>query len=233
MTKELQCFYILHTRAYRDTSLLLTCLTETEGLISLVAKGVKRPGSAMKAILQPFIPLIGHWQGRGEMQTLFQAERASNNMLIRGEKIFSGLYINELLTNVLHAHDPCPLVFEAYHMLLQACLTEKALRFFEKRLLTELGYGLDLRRDVTFSSEKSYYFHPEMGCLELEKHSAYRNTSQILFTGESLLAIAEDRLDSAVFLKDAKRLMRLAFEHLLQGKVLKSRLLYQHLKEIA
>ena len=38
-TTQLQAAYILHTRPYRDTSLLIDAFTESHGRISLIAKG--------------------------------------------------------------------------------------------------------------------------------------------------------------------------------------------------
>ena len=40
-TTQLQAAYILHTRPYRDTSLLIDAFTESHGRISLIAKGAR------------------------------------------------------------------------------------------------------------------------------------------------------------------------------------------------
>src|SRR3546814_9828705 len=46
--------YVLHARAWRDTSLLLELLTEHHGRIGLVARGVQGPKKhVLRAALQP------------------------------------------------------------------------------------------------------------------------------------------------------------------------------------
>ncbi|HEY8010139.1 MAG TPA: recombination protein O N-terminal domain-containing protein, partial [Rudaea sp.] len=42
MRVEQQPAFILHARAYRETSLLLECLTRDHGRVGLVARGVRR-----------------------------------------------------------------------------------------------------------------------------------------------------------------------------------------------
>lgn len=224
---NLQALYILHARAYRDTSLLLECLTEHHGKISLVARGVKKNKSLLRPILQPFIPLLVSWQGRGELSTLTAAEVAVGYKTISGDKLFNAFYINELLNKLLHRHDPCAEIFYAYKELLNTELNEINLRFFEKILLTELGYGLNLLQDSrthqALQKDKQYYFHAETGCVDTEESTA---NTELMFSGESLLAIAENNFYSAEILRDAKRLMRLAFQPLLGGRALKSRELF-------
>ncbi len=51
----LEAAYVLHTRPYQESSLLVELLTP-QGRISVIAKGAKRPKSSYRGILQPFIP---------------------------------------------------------------------------------------------------------------------------------------------------------------------------------
>ena len=74
MRIELNDAYILHVRAYQDSSALLECLSSQHGLVSLIAKGVKRPKSRFYGVIQPFILLQLSWVGRSELKTLTQAE---------------------------------------------------------------------------------------------------------------------------------------------------------------
>ena len=59
MRVNLQPAYILHSRPYRDSSLLLEALTAEQGRISLVARGARRRsrGGSAGALLQP-LPLL-------------------------------------------------------------------------------------------------------------------------------------------------------------------------------
>ena len=61
----------------------------------------------------------------------------------------SGFYLNELLLKLTERRDPHPEIFCSYAACVQALcdgeVEEPTLRRFEKRLLNDLGYGLELR----------------------------------------------------------------------------------------
>ena len=75
MRVEGQPAFILHSRPYRETSLLIECLTRDHGRIGLVARGVRRERTRVsRASLQPLTPVQLGWSGRGELATLSQVE---------------------------------------------------------------------------------------------------------------------------------------------------------------
>ena len=78
MRVNLQPAFILHSRPYRDSSLLLEVFTAEHGRISLVARGARRKsrGGSGGALLQPFIPLLVSYSGRAEMKNLVANEVA-------------------------------------------------------------------------------------------------------------------------------------------------------------
>ncbi|HZX72549.1 MAG TPA: recombination protein O N-terminal domain-containing protein, partial [Rhodanobacter sp.] len=54
MRIEQQPAYVLHARAYRETSLLLECLTREHGRLGVVARGVRGERSRLRrAQLEP------------------------------------------------------------------------------------------------------------------------------------------------------------------------------------
>ena len=55
--------FILHTCPYRETSLLLEVFTRAFGRMSMVARGARRPRSAMRGVLLSFQPLALGWFG--------------------------------------------------------------------------------------------------------------------------------------------------------------------------
>ena len=148
MRVQLQPAFVLHTRHYRDSSLLLDVFTAQCGRISLVAKGARRPvrGRANAAILQPFIPLLLSFSGRSELKTLTGSEVAGQTQALKGDRLFSGIYLNELMIRLLHQQDAHPSLFVAYGnavaSLGSAESMDDVLRRFEFSLLQELGYGL-------------------------------------------------------------------------------------------
>ncbi len=66
--------FVLHSRPYSETSLMLDVFTEQEGRQRLLAKGARRRRSGLKGALQPFTPLLIRWGGRGELKILRDAD---------------------------------------------------------------------------------------------------------------------------------------------------------------
>lgn len=224
MRISLQPAFILHHRPYRETSLILDLLTQDYGRIALVARGVRTQRSPLRALLQPFRPLLISWQGKGELMTLISAESNGLPIQLRGECLLSGFYLNELLTRLLQKQDPHSQLYTIYQETLlelqQSQLEQKVLRLFEKNLLTQLGYGLQIEK---IAAEEYYYFYPDQGFKACEEKNA---NSAMTFSGKNLLAFAAEQLDDQEVLRDAKRLMRLALNFLLGTKPLHCRELF-------
>ena len=138
--------YVLHSTAWRETSLILQTFTRDHGWVSMVAKGAKRPNSALRSVLSVFQPLLLSWTGAGEVKTLTRAECAGIHAL-SGPAMMSCWYMNELLFRLLPREDAHPGLFDAYVTTLQSLAAggaaAGALRRFEWILLRETGYGLD------------------------------------------------------------------------------------------
>lgn len=233
--------YVLHQRAYRDSSLLLEVFSCQHGRIGLIARGVKGKNNQRRGLLQPFVPLQLSWSGRGDLQTVTDVEANGSMHQLTGQVLLSGFYLNELLINLLHRHDPHSDLFDYYRYTLKqldgitdthnkAWLLQRSLRLFEKQLLQEIGYGLVLDCDVdkggAIDPQALYRYVLGQGPVQA---SAEMSTAS-LFKGSSLLSYAEQCLDDPQSLKDAKCLTRLVLEHYLAGKKLHSRQLLQDLQ---
>jgi DNA repair protein RecO (recombination protein O) len=233
MRVDLQPAYILHSRPYRDSSAILEALTAEHGRISLVARGARRRnrGGSNIALLQSFTPLLLSFTGRGELKTLTANESAGAAKTLRGERLFSGLYVNELLMRLLHRHDPHPALFAAYDSTLDALAVapqvESVLRRFEFTLLEELGYSFDLHLDgrsgEAVSAEHWYHFHSDYGLVARGEHV---DPQRPAFMGADLLAIAAGDLTGEVRLT-AKRLLRQVLATHLGDAPLNSRELFR------
>jgi DNA repair protein RecO (recombination protein O) len=138
--------YVLHTNAWRETSLIVQIFSRDHGWVSMVAKGAKRPHSLLRPALSVFQPLLLSWTGAGEIKTLTRAECAGVHAL-PGPALMSCWYMNELLFRLLPHEDAHPGLFDAYVIALQRLAAGQAaagaLRRFEWMLLQETGYGLD------------------------------------------------------------------------------------------
>lgn len=139
--------FLLHSYPHRETSLILDVLTREHGRVALIAKGAKRPHSALRAVLASFQQLSFSWSGSQELKTLTKAEWAAAPLRIDGDKAMSAWYLNELLIRLLARDDPHPDVFDAYLDALQDLSAQRrpaqVLRRFEWRLLQAMGYGFD------------------------------------------------------------------------------------------
>ena len=229
---SLQPAFVLHYRPYRDTSLLIDLFTLEHGRVGIVARGARGPRSRIKGLMQPFVPLLVSWTGKTELLSLRNVEPNGESKYLSGQALLSGLYLNELLIRLLQRHDAYPNLFNVYAITLNSLqhpeLHQQALRLFEKHFLNDLGYALQLRNDInsnaTIDPNQYYFYDPERGptlCLNRQLF-----TKPNIFSGKSLLDLAENNFTDPGSLRDAKRLMRLAFAALLGKKPLKSRELF-------
>ncbi|MFN7098647.1 MAG: DNA repair protein RecO, partial [Gammaproteobacteria bacterium] len=144
--------YILHYRAYRDTSLIVEFFTKQHGRITAVAKAARSSRSPWRGLLSPGIPLLITCVGKHELLTLTQAEPDGSPLMLQGKALFSLFYVNELVMHLLHRFDSHVQLYEQYAQTLTQLATasqiEIPLRIFEWKLLQELGYGLALDKDI-------------------------------------------------------------------------------------
>src|SRR5450432_3980929 len=118
--RDAQPAFVLHTYAYRETSLIVEAFTADHGRVAMVARGARRPRSETRGLLQAFQPLALSWAGGGELKTLLKAEWGGGLPLPRGAALLCGFYLNELLLKLLAREDPHAALFRDYHDALEA-----------------------------------------------------------------------------------------------------------------
>ncbi|MFN6960907.1 MAG: DNA repair protein RecO [Rhodocyclaceae bacterium] len=226
--------FLLHSHPFSETSLILEIFAREHGRLALLARGARRPRSALRGILHAFQPLELSWFGGGEVKTLAKAEWLGGLPLLRGPGLLVGYYLNELLMKLLPREDPHPVLFDAYGAALMALsrgATEAAeLRRFEKILLRELGYGMRLDLDAhgrPIEPQRRYRYQVDSGALPAED-----DTPGQLVTGKTLLDLAEDNYADPRTLTEAKQLMRALLAHYLEGQTLQTRRVFIDLHEI-
>ena len=89
--RDAQHVYILHTRKYRDTSLIADVFSREEGRYSLVFRGARSIKSRHKSLLQPFSPVLVSAYGKGEMRTAGALDFAGRPSRLKGENLFIGM----------------------------------------------------------------------------------------------------------------------------------------------
>jgi DNA repair protein RecO (recombination protein O) len=236
-----QIAYILHKRAYRETSSILEVLTKDYGRIALMARGTRGAKSKIAGNLLPFTPLVISWQGRGNLPYLKSVERADLKApSLRSRSLLSAMYINELLMYLLHKDDVHETVFEHYHHCLYSLENENALeitlRQFEIKLLELLGFGLNLLTEADTGeriiAEANYHYHLEHGPVLCTDRSARSdNATMPRLSGRCLQALASEDYqvlsENTQYMAELKRLMRFVLNFHLGNKRLKSRELFR------
>jgi len=181
--------YILNTRPFRENSLLVDLFTEEAGKICCVARPAKKRGKVLKGVIQPFRYLHVRWIGKGDVQTLTDADERGRHTIPPSE-LMMGLYLNELLLLLTHQHTPMPALFSAYkytlHKLNDTAINQQIMMRFEVYLLAELGYNL-----TPSSSNKLFYrFIPDEGLMATSTKTS-RNGSDAIISIELLLALQD------------------------------------------
>lgn len=201
--------YIIHTRPYLETSLIVEAFTLEEGRMGLLAKGARR--SKKGAHLSPFQPYYLQWRGRGELPTLTHWEAQAEPHSLSGRGLISGLYLNELVYRATYAKMACETLYRAYEKALYALSSDDhslawTLRKFEHTLLKTLGVGLNCTHDADdnpIDPNKQYRYVMEKGFVE--NHSG--------FSGSALGALAEEMVPSSRDLAALKHLLTQCIEH--------------------
>lgn len=215
--------YVLHTRKYRETSLIVELFTKTEGRVSCIAKGARRTKSPFSGVIQPFQSLLVSWKGRSELLTLIHAEPSEFAKDVFYGNIFSAYYLNELILKVTAKGDPDEQLFEFYKDTLNSIRersdkTEFCIRKFELQLIGCLGYNIDLDRDMSgdmIIDDALYEYKHEVGLVRADDSGISGKALQSLKTGEYY----------AEYLQPQKRLMRSILSRII-GKGLYTRDVY-------
>ncbi len=204
--------YVLHSRAWRETSMLLEVFTRDFGRVGLVARGVRGVRARLpRSSLEPMQALRLDWSGRGELPTLAAVEPAGTPRALRGEALLSAMYVNELMVRLTARHDPLPPLFDRYARLLDelsdTSLTAWCLRCFERDLLAAIGYALplDVAADTgrPIEADAVYDYLPEAGAVAAGNHP-----EAVRVRGSALLALAAGAPPDAQDLAALRRLMR-------------------------
>jgi DNA repair protein RecO (recombination protein O) len=227
--------FVLHAYPYKETSLIVEAFTRRFGRVGLLARGARRPRSAMRGVLLAFHPLRLTWSASAELGTLMTAEWGGGQPTLAGTGLMCGFYINELLLRLLPRDDPHEALFDAYGEALARLAAgapqAMVLRSFERRMLAELGYAPVLDRDAASGSAiepaKHYAYEAERGPVETR-----RKDGDSVISGRTLLDMAADNYDNSRTRDEARRLMRALITERLGGQPLFTRTMLSELQDL-
>ena len=231
-----QAGYVLHTYPYKETSLIVEAFTRNFGRVALLARGARRPRSAMRGVLLSFHPLRLGWSASAELGNLISAEWSGALQPLSGRGLMCGFYLNELLLRLLPRDDAHEALFDVYANALRE-LSEgnpqaSVLRSFEKRLLSELGYAPLLEREAVSGAPiepaRRYVYEPDRGPVA----TSGSINGDFVVSGQTLLDLAADEFGRPETRDEARMLLRSLIGQRLHGQVLHTRAVLRELSDL-
>lgn len=225
---------VLHRWPWQEHGLLLDVFSEQHGRFRAISKYARSRRSNLRAALEPFTVIDIEVNGRGEVKTLKRADVQATYSFQR-IRLYSALYINELLQRLLPEHTEMPGLFADYlaslELLASDTLLEPILRQFEYRLLCHLDLGFSFTHDAeqgnAILAEYAYRFqagsHEQNGGFIPCNSATSRAPGAFIIEGAEIARLAAFDLENPQVLKQFKRLMRIAYAPLLGSKPLRSR----------
>lgn len=228
---------ILHSRPYQESSLLLEIYTLNFGRISAVARVSKKVSSRARGIYQPFVPLkLALTKGRSSLYTLKEAYIQRPAFHFEVPRLFSAIYINELLVNLVKISESDPKLFAAYLNALERLENGDkeavVLRDFEARLIESLGYSINYEcSDGSQLDQDEYYFYSiHSGFVIDSLPGSYTYKGSDLISLKNFISLKQHPLDESSCDKSKlnllKSLNKTIIDSLLNGRSLHSRELY-------
>lgn len=219
--------FVLHERPYRETSLILDLFTRDHGRVGLIAKGVRTAKPKFgRGLFRAAHELCVSWRGNGELPYVTQVEPSpGETRLATLASPMCLLYLNELLVRLLPKLDPHAKLFEHY----RACLSDLravdasrlgwSLRRFERELLGEMGYALELACEADtrapLRQDALYSYDPERGPVEWSRRPLPPKIG-----GGALRAFAGEDMPGPEIQSELKQLTRFLVRHYLNGREL-------------
>ncbi len=173
VSTSLQAAYILHYTEWQESSYIVDAFTLSHGRISMMAKSARASRPQVRALYQPFRPLLLSWVGHSDMRTLTGIEESGAAVPLADVALACGYYINELVMRLLGKDQPNTEVFAHYMVALNDLgalgepgqpVMEAVLRLFELQLLDALAVLPDLARCTpngeTVQADREYRYHP-------------------------------------------------------------------------
>jgi DNA repair protein RecO (recombination protein O) len=202
--------FVLHARAWRETSFIVDVLTQDYGRLALVARGMTGAKKhAQRAALQPMQYLRIDYQLQGEMARLQQLETLDVAPRLQGDYLMASFYMHELLLKLLPRQDAAQDVFELYQLTRNRLARQEplawTLRRFERDLLQAMGVGFSfaLTHDgLPCDPAARYRLDAEHGPIRDVRH----HPSNV--SGAALIALSNDDMPGQEQLQELRNALR-------------------------
>ncbi len=196
MLVEKDTAYFLHSKPYRENSLIAYLLTQKNGKVSFIIGGVKstRQGKSMRspkaALLQPCRPIAVSYQLKNGLSKISEMELHTSGQLPDIKYFMLYQYVNELLLKLLPEQLPEQQIFTSYRYfisLLSKGYPHLALRLMELSLIDYFESFTGLYQDeiLQYQVDKTndYFINTDTGIASIQLHS-----TDSFISGEQLSA---------------------------------------------
>jgi DNA repair protein RecO (recombination protein O) len=232
--------FVLHSYPYKESSLIVEAFTRHRGRVGLLARGARRPRSAIRGTLLAFHPLRLSWSASAELGTLIAVEWAGGQPALSGMALMCGFYVNELLLRLLPREDAHEALFDAYAAAVARLGAgdepSGLLRGFELKMLRELGYAPPLDRDAGSGTpvqpDERYAYLPERGPLALADSGPDGANAEFTVSGQTLLDMSREDFTRQETRDESRRLMRWLIAARLSGQTLHTSDMLRELQEL-
>lgn len=229
MTTESVEAWLIHKKWVGESSAIIYFYTQQYGILTCRYRGCRSPKK--QASLLAFTPLHLTFKAKNGWFYVQSLELLQAPLGLSGSNLFSALYVNELLFYSNRELEANSSLFNLYTKTLKALSTaadmhdiEQILRRFEWDLLKESGYEIPVEFDISghqLNVSERYVLQPGDGLKQ----------SVNGVEGYLLTHLAQGMPLDVEGLKAVKPLMRMAINHLLEGKPIKARALFKALKK--
>ena len=171
---------LIHSRKFQETSLLCTFFTKDHGKISVIARVARRKKSKFQSIAVPGAIFRITFSGKNDLKTLISCETLKT-IDVKGQNLKIYLYLNEIILKTLEAEEPIAdiyddliSIFEYLNFCSEKDAIELKLRHFEYELISELGYGFNIKEDIDWNlidEDSIYSFNPQLGFTKVERRN--------------------------------------------------------------
>ncbi|MBV1910372.1 MAG: DNA repair protein RecO [Kangiellaceae bacterium] len=236
MNNQITSCFVLHSRSYKETSLIADLFSLEFGRFSVIANGIKRKNAqAQRAILQPFRLLKLEYRGRSELKTLCSVDVVvESKFLYRpmpSKAIACGYYVNELLLRTLQLGQEFPWLFDEYRASVEQLHNTQdlahVLRNFEVSLLSELGIAPDWFSDISgepIENLANYVFNIDHGFEKITGPYLF-NSDYKIFPGQAITDLGHGYFHSDTA-KMSQQVTQLLLRQVIGHKPLESRKLW-------
>lgn len=117
--------YIIHRRAFRETSLIIDAIVQGYGRVSMVLRGAQSSKKVAKksltsATAQMFQPVLLSFSGMSDLKTAIGIEANGVGLQLQDKYLYCGFYVNELLCRIWPQNVASDDIYSRYHQLLNA-----------------------------------------------------------------------------------------------------------------